>query len=120
MRATMHLAAGDDIDACDLLIEDRGLRCAILGVDKVPRRHLPERREAIQRLVPAWDAVRPDHGRRVFDVAHALSPLPQMARWSGRLERNAGARRSSAPRQRSLNDGSARLHECNTRIAGNC
>ena len=60
MRAAMHLAAGDDVDARDLLLKDRGLHGAQLRVGKIARGQLSKRHQAGRR--PHTIAAR--YGRR--------------------------------------------------------
>ncbi len=61
----MHLAAGDHVDAGDLLFQDRRLRRAQLGVGKIARGELACSHEPVQGLIPARHAVRADHRGRV-------------------------------------------------------
>ena len=68
----MHLAAGDHVDPGDLLVEDRGLACAVLGVGHGRHRQLPDGHEAVERLVPVRHAMRADYGGRVFWIIGQL------------------------------------------------
>ena len=74
MGPPMHLAARDHVDARGLLFQDRRLHRAKLRVRDIRRLELAQRNEAIERLVPARDAMSADHGGRVFWVTrHRLS-----------------------------------------------
>jgi hypothetical protein len=55
--AAMHLAAGDDVDAGELLVEHCGLRGAILRVRHRRHRQLTDSDQAVERLVPVRHAV---------------------------------------------------------------
>src|SRR5687768_3281643 len=73
MGAAVHLAAGDNVDARQVLIENRSLPGAVLRIDQRRHRQLPPRHQAIQRLVPIRHAVGPDHGSGIFLVfRHAM------------------------------------------------
>ena len=75
VRPAMHFAAGDDIDAGDLLLKDRGLGCPQLRVGEIARGKLAQRYQPVQRLIPSRHAVRADDGRRVFLVLRHC-PVP--------------------------------------------
>ena len=65
VRAPMHFPAGDDVDAGDFLLEDRGLRGPQLRIRKIARRQLAERHQPVQSLVPSRHAMRADDGGRI-------------------------------------------------------
>ena len=65
----MHLAAGDNVDPGDFLLEDGRLHRAQLGVGEIARSQLAEGDEAIERLVPARHAVGADDGSGVRRIA---------------------------------------------------
>ena len=76
MRAPVHLAAGDDIDAGKLLVEHRGLACPVLRVRHGGHRKLPDGDKPVERLVPIRHAVGANHGRGEFRVFHSVHALP--------------------------------------------
>ena len=55
----VHLAAGNDIDAGDLLVEHRRLAGPVLGVRHRSHRKLSDREQPVQRFVPVRHAVGP-------------------------------------------------------------
>jgi len=65
----MHLAAGDDVDTGDLLVEDRSLAGAELSVRHGRHRQLADRDQPIECFIPVRHAVCADDGRRVFGVS---------------------------------------------------
>ena len=72
----MHFAAGDHVDAGGFLLQDGGLRGAELCVGKIAGRKLAEHDQAIERFVPAGNAVGADDGRCVCPVMrHRCSPV---------------------------------------------
>jgi hypothetical protein len=73
VRAPMHFSAGDYIDPGNLLIEDRRLARAELGVRHRSHRKLPNGNEPIQRLEPVRDAVGADDGGGIFWIERHLN-----------------------------------------------
>ena len=65
VRAAVHLAAGHDVDAGQLLVEHGGLGAAVLRVGHGREPELAHGNQAVERLVPVRHAMRADHGRRV-------------------------------------------------------
>ena len=88
VRASVHLAAGDHVDAGDLLIENGRLAGAKLRVRHRRHGELTDRKQPIQRLEPVRHAVRADHRRGVFRVS---AHHPQLRRLDRQLIH--GARR---------------------------
>ena len=75
--SAVHFAAGDDIDAGDLLLQDRGLGRAQLRVGEVALGELAQRNQPVQGLVPARHAVRADDGGGVsVDNAASCPVIP--------------------------------------------
>src|SRR5215472_1166845 len=66
--APMHLAVRDHVDPRRLLLQDRRLHRAKLCVAEIGRLELPQSYEAVERLKPARDAMRPDDSGRVFRI----------------------------------------------------
>ena len=76
--APVHFTPGDDIDAGDLLLKDRGLGRAQLGISEVTLCELAQSNKPVQGLVPARHAVRAHYGGGVRCVVRhrGLSSLP--------------------------------------------
>jgi hypothetical protein len=72
--APVHLAAGDDVDAGALLVEDRRLDAAVLGVGHVRPGEGAALDLLVERLVPARHAVRAHHRGRVAVVSRHARP----------------------------------------------
>jgi hypothetical protein len=100
VRSPVHLAAGDDVDAGDLLFEDRGLHRAILRVGDIGRLKLIQGDQAVERLVPPRHAVSADHRRRVFRIERhsgGLSPAHRGAKIPPCRKTPLDPRRRSVP-----------------------
>jgi hypothetical protein len=80
VRPPMHLTARDDVDSRRLLFQNRGLGGAKLRVGEIARRKITQGNQAIQRLIPARDAMRADNRGGVFFVVRHSDPLTPQAR----------------------------------------
>ena len=79
VRPPMHLAARDDVNSGDLLVEDRGLGCAILRVGHGRHRELSDGDEAVERFVPVRNAMGANHGRGVLRIPDHVLPREREA-----------------------------------------
>jgi len=68
MRSPVGLTPGDHIDPGYLLVDDRRLHNAVLRIRHVLGEKLADRDKPIERFIPARDAIRADHGGRVFRI----------------------------------------------------
>ena len=76
-RPSVHLAAGDDVDAGDLLIEQRRLGGAVVRIAQVGRAQHAAFDQLLERFVPARHAVRAhDRGDVSLIPRHGSSPRP--------------------------------------------
>lgn len=74
VRPPMHLAARDDVDSRRLLLQNRGLSGAKLRVGEIGCRKIAQGNQAIQRLIPARDAMRADNRGGVLSVVRHSYP----------------------------------------------
>ena len=68
MGSPVRFSPGDHVDPGYLLIDDRRLHDPVLRIRHILGEQLAHRDEPIERFIPARDAIRADHGGRVFRV----------------------------------------------------
>ena len=75
MGSAVCLPTGDYVNARRLLLDDRCLHDPVLCISHVLPEQLPHRNKAVERLIPARDAVGADHRGRIFRVVRHRCPL---------------------------------------------
>ena len=75
MGSAVCLPTRDYVDARRLLLDDRCLHDPVLCISHVLPEQLPHRNKAVERLIPARDAVGADHRGRIFRVVRHRCPL---------------------------------------------
>jgi len=68
MGSPVGLTPGDHVDPGYLLVDNSRLHNPVLRIPHVLGEKLAYRDKPIERFIPAQDAIRADHGRRVFRV----------------------------------------------------